>query len=169
MNIPLPKFARSLLILTLAIALSFLVWPQYQARAEAAWQILFNGKVSTAQLLDTDSGAVVNVSFHVPAVGEQQSYGVLLETDPDSKQVKITRVKTKSPLRERGDCPQCTGSKECQDCYPVGSGVGTSGEACLTCNGTGDCFYCSGSGLCYTCGGGGHTGGCFTCGDDITE
>ena len=159
------KMTKTITALSLLFLLSLLIVPEYRARAEAAWQVLCNGKVTNTQMIETDSGAVVSVTFPVPAIGETQSYGVLLETDPANKQVKITRVKKKGPLRERGDCPKCVGSKDCQDCYPTGSGVGTNGEGCYTCNASGECVFCSGSGDCYSCDGDGFPTGCNTCGD----
>lgn len=137
----------------------------YRARAQAAWEVLFNGKTSKTQVLTTESGPHVPVYFAVPDSGAQ-SYGVLIETDPKSKKIKVTKVKKKGPLKVRGDCPKCAGSEDCQDCYPAGSGESTSGGECYSCNASGECPFCEGSGDCYTCGGGGYPDpGCNTCGD----
>lgn len=152
-------------VFTLVLTTLFLAFPEYRARAEAAWQILFNGKVSKSRIIETESGTVVPVYVQVPREGESATYGVHIETDAANKQIKVTKVKKKGPLLQRGDCPKCDGSKKCQDCYPAGSGQNTAGYECYSCNGTGDCPYCSGSGECYTCGGGGAPGGCMTCGD----
>ena len=156
---------RNKLTLTLAFAVLMLASPVYRARAQAAWEVLFNGEVSKTEVHTTENGSYVPVFFPVPEEGESQSYGVLIETDGANKQIKVTKVKKKSPVKVRGDCPKCLGSKDCQDCYPAGSGVGTSGGSCYSCNGSGDCPYCQGSGDCYTCGGKGFPGGCNTCGD----
>lgn len=139
--------------------------PTARARAQAAWQVLFNGTVSNIEVIDGESGPVVPIYFSVPPEGESESYGVLIETDVASKEIKITRVKKKGPLTERGDCPKCMGSKKCQDCYPAGSGKNTAGYDCYGCNATGDCPFCRGSGICYTCGGSGFPTGCNTCGE----
>lgn len=151
--------------LTLGLMVSFLLFPEFPARAQAAWQVLFNGTVSKTQIVNTESGDLVPVYFEVPREGETESYGVLLETDSANKQVKVTRVKKKGPLTERGDCPKCGGSKDCQSCYPAGTGKNTAGYECYSCNASGDCPYCRGSGLCYQCGGKGYPNGCGTCGD----
>lgn len=148
-----------------ALVLLFVASPTARARAAGAWEVLFNGSVSKAKVVSTDSGDMVPVYFAVPPEGETQSYGVLIETDSASKQIKITKVKKKGPLTERGDCPKCSGSKKCQDCYPAGSGLNTAGYECYGCNATGDCPFCRGSGACYMCGGGGMQNGCPTCGD----
>lgn len=139
--------------------------PTARARAEAAWTILFNGTASKTEVIETDSGPMVPVYFPVPKEGESDSYGVLIETDVATKEIKVTRVKKKGPLTERGDCPKCSGSKKCQDCYPAGSGQNTAGYECYSCNATGDCPFCNGNGKCYMCGGGGAPNGCYTCGD----
>jgi hypothetical protein len=148
-----------------ALVLFFVASPVARARAEAAWQVLFNGTVSKTKVVSTDSGDRIPVYLEVPRDGESQSYGILIETDAANKQIKVTKVKKKGPLTERGDCPKCSGSKDCQDCYPAGSGVNTAGYECYGCNATGDCPFCQGSGDCYTCGGGGAPTGCYTCGD----
>lgn len=158
-----PKYLPGLICLLFMGGI--LCFPTARARAQAAWQVLFNGSESQTEVLMTDSGPVVPVYFPVPEEGEVGSYGVLLETDVSSKQIKITRVKKKGPLIQRGDCPKCSGSKECQDCYPAGSGENTAGSECYNCNATGDCPFCNGSGDCYNCGGGGMPNGCNTCGD----
>ena len=148
-----------------ALVLLFVASPTARARAETAWQVLCNGSVSKTEIVSTDSGDMVPVYLELPREGESQSYGILVETDAANKQIKITKVKKKGPMTERGDCPKCNGSKDCQDCYPAGSGENTAGYECYGCNATGDCPYCKGSGVCYTCGGGGAPTGCYTCGD----
>lgn len=156
---------RYTLLLAAVLAVFLLANPNARVRAEAAWKILFNGQPSTMKAVETDSGPMIAVYFPVPEEGEKQSYGVLLENDPVAMQLRIKRVKKKSPVRARGDCPKCEGAEDCQDCYPAGSGVGTSGETCVSCNGSGDCYECGGSGDCYTCDGNGLSGGCSTCGE----
>lgn len=148
------------------MTLALLANPTARVRAEAAWKILFNGTETTMQAVETDSGPMIAVYFPLPDEGATESYGVQLENDPVAMELRIKRVKKKSPIRPRGDCPKCDGSEDCQDCYPIGSGTGTSGQSCISCNGSGDCAFCNGSGDCYTCGGGGLTGGCSTCGDE---
>lgn len=139
--------------------------PGFTARAADAWKVLFNGQPSKMQVLEVGEGEkVVTVSFPVPAEGRHQDYGVRVETDPIAMAVKVTRVEKKKKTRDAGDCPKCSGSKKCQDCWPAGSGVTTSGVLCYGCNGSGDCNYCSGSGVCYTCDGSGMSQGCSTCG-----
>lgn len=150
----------------LAIALCALAFlSPYRARAQAAWQILFNGTVSGKEVIVNGDQALVPVYFPVPGEGEDATYGVHIETDVPNKQIKVIRVKKKGPTLERGDCPKCDGAKKCQDCYPAGSGESTSGTECYSCNATGDCPYCEGSGDCYTCDGNGFPTGCMTCGD----
>lgn len=148
-----------------ALVLFFVASPVARARAETAWQVLFNGDLSKTKIVVTDAGPMIPVYIPIPPEGESQSYGVLIETDSASKQIKITKVKKKGPRTERGDCPKCSGSKACQSCYPAGSGMNTAGYECYSCNATGACPYCQGSGVCYTCGGAGAPNGCFTCGD----
>lgn len=160
------KRARSAWVLSFtALVLFFVACPTARARAEAAWDVLFNGTVSKTKVVATDSGDMVPVYFEVPAEGESQAYGVRIETDSATRQIKITKVKKKGPHVERGDCPKCSGSEKCQDCYPAGSGLNTAGYECYSCNGSGDCPFCQGSGDCYMCGGGGMPNGCPTCGD----
>jgi hypothetical protein len=158
------KFYWRAALLGLVLSTIILTFPTYRARAQAAWEILFNGKASKTVLIQTDTGDMVPVYFAVPAEGESASYGVLIETDSSSKQIKITKVQKKGPVRERGDCPKCSGSKDCQACYPAGSGKNTAGLECYSCNASGDCPFCQGSGDCYTCDGSGFPNGCGTCG-----
>lgn len=152
---------------TMAILVFLIATPEYRARAEAAWQIIFNGTVSHSQVIQTDSGPMIPVYLPVPDPKEPATYGIHIETDVASHQIKVVKVKKKGPTTARsGECPKCNGTKKCQDCYPPGSGVNTSGGECYSCNGTGDCPYCKGSGKCYMCGGDGEPGGCWTCGKD---
>ena len=137
---------------------------QVGVQAESAWKFLFNGKESKTAILDTDAGKMVPVYFSVPKEGRKQTYGVLIETDPVTMQIRVNKVKKKRKVRDAGDCPTCAGSKECQECYPVGSKVGTNGSECYPCNGSGDCSVCEGDGDCYTCDREGFEQGCPTCG-----
>ena len=157
--------SKWMIALTCAMLAAIFANPTARARAQGAWEILFNGSVTNTEVIETDTGDMVPVYFEVPREGETATYGVHIETDASNKQIKVTRVKKKGPLTERGDCPKCMGSKKCQGCYPAGSGVNTSGGECYSCNATGDCPFCQGSGDCYTCGGGGAPTGCYTCGD----
>lgn len=139
--------------------------PSLAARATEAWKVLFNGQPTNMKIQEVGEGEkVVTVSFPVPAEGRHQDYGVRVETDPISMTVKVTRVAKKKKTRDPGDCPKCSGSKKCQDCWPAGSGVNTGGVMCYGCNGTGTCNFCGGSGDCYTCDGAGFSQGCPTCG-----
>lgn len=154
-------------ILTLIALLLAGLWahPEAAARAEAAWKVLFNGQASHLSITELGDGQkMVTVSFPVPPEGRSQEYGVKLETDPIEMAVKVTRVEKKRKTRGPGDCPKCSGSKKCQDCWPAGSGVNTAGLPCIGCNATGDCNFCRGSGVCYTCDGRGMNTGCGTCG-----
>lgn len=148
----------------LAFTLCLLLSPRYQARAQAAWQILLNGSVSKTQILETEGGRVVPIYFPVPEEGESVSYAIQMESDPLTKQLKIEKVKKDRKARDVGDCPKCDGASACQNCYPSGSGVNTVGEECYWCNGTGQCASCDGNGKCYSCDGVGFDSGCNTCG-----
>ena len=159
------KILPSCLLMAALISGVLLSHPTAQVRAEAAWQILFNGSPSKLTAIETDGGPMIPVYFPIPEEGEKQAYGVQLENDPVAMQLRIKRIKKKSPVRARGDCPACEGDKKCRDCYPAGAGVGISGEACYLCNGSGECYSCGGSGVCYTCDGNGLSGGCSTCGE----
>lgn len=144
--------------------------PELAARAEAAWKVLFNGSPSQMTIAQMGDGQkIVTVSFLVPPEGRAAEYGVKLETDPIEMAVKVTRVEKKRKTRDLGDCPKCSGSRHCQDCWPAGSGVNTAGLACVGCNATGDCSFCRGSGICYSCDGRGMNTGCGTCGKFIDK
>lgn len=155
---------RLLGILTLALLAIQLAHPDLALRAEAAWSILFNGEPSKLSVIDTPDGQVVPVYFPAPKEGRKQIYGVQLETDPITMQIKVTRVEKKRQTRAPGDCPKCVGSKKCNQCYTAGSGINYAGNPCVDCNATGDCPYCRGSGICYMCDGRGYPNGCTTCG-----
>lgn len=152
-------------------ALALVAWwaasldPSLTARAAEAWKVFFNGKPTAIQVQEVGQGQkVVTVSFPVPAEGRHQDWGVRVETDPIEMAVKVTRVEKKKKTRDPGECPRCDASKKCQDCWPAGSGVTTSGVLCYGCNGTGVCNFCGGSGVCYSCDGRGMNTGCSTCG-----
>lgn len=154
--------------LAILLALGLLGWlgnPTIAARAEAAWQVLFNGQPSEIPITELSGGKkVVTVSFVVPEEGRAQEYGVRVETDPISMAVKVTKVEKKRKTRDPGKCPACSGSRKCQDCWPAGSKVNTAGLPCIGCNATGACNFCQGSGICYSCDGRGMNTGCGTCG-----
>lgn len=155
----------ALFCLLLLLACTLWANPEFAARAEAAWKVLFNGNPSQMAISQLGDGQkMVTVSFPVPPEGRSAEYGVKLETDPSEMAVKVTRVEKKRKTRDPGDCPKCSGSRDCQDCWPAGSGVNTAGLACIGCNATGDCNFCRGSGVCYTCDGRGMNTGCGTCG-----
>lgn len=134
------------------------------AQAESAWKLLFNGEKSTTAILETDDGRMIPVYFPVPKEGRKQTYGVQIETDPVTMEIRVDRVQKKPKVRDVGDCPKCNGSKQCQQCYPSGSKLGTNGLECYTCNGSGECSICNGDGDCYTCDRKGFERGCPTCG-----
>lgn len=155
------------LVTLFALCLAAGLWasPDFAARAEEAWKVLFNGHPSGVAVSQTSDGQkMVIVSFPVPPEGRAREYGVKIETHPIDMAVKVTRVEKKRKTRDPGDCPKCSGSKKCQDCWPAGSGVNTAGLPCIGCNATGACNFCQGSGVCYTCDGRGMGTGCGTCG-----
>lgn len=145
------------LILTLALLAS----SEFRARATAAWQVFFNGQPSELKVVNTGQGPLVAVGFHLPPKGQEQSYSIRVRRSQDGDKVEIDRVLRKHVVRDAGDCPTCSGSGDCQECYPPGSKKNTSGLACLLCNATGDCYMCTGSGKCYVCGGA--VEGCNNC------
>ena len=152
------------LIGILTCALFLLALSPFSARAAAAWKVLINGTPSKLAVIDEGGESRVPLYFTVPESGAGKQYSVRIERGVGSREIKITTVEKKRPVRDPGDCPKCEGSEDCQSCYPAGSGVNTSGGPCYYCNATGDCAYCSGSGDCYSCGGAGFSGGCNTCG-----
>ena len=159
------KVGACLFLMMLGLWAATSLDPTLSARAEEAWKVLFNGQPSQMKVTEVGDGdKVVTVSFPVPVEGRHQDYGVRVETDPISMAVKVTRVEKKKKTRSPGDCPKCSGSKKCQDCWPAGSGVTTGGVGCYGCNGGGACNFCSGSGICYSCDGSGMSQGCSTCG-----
>ncbi len=63
-------------------------------------------------------------------------------------QVTKERIGSARPA-VRGDhqCERCSGSGECQACYPAGSGKGIQpDQRCPVCDGTGKCLKCNGQG-----------------------
>lgn len=159
------RIGSYVLLILLAAWTATILDPTLAARADQAWKVLFNGQSTQMKIQEVGDGQkMVTVSFPVPAEGRHQDYGVRVETDPIAMAVKVTRVEKKKKTRDPGDCPQCSGSKKCQDCWPAGSGVNTGGVACIGCNSSGSCNFCGGSGDCYSCGGAGMSQGCSTCG-----
>lgn len=158
-------WVRALAVLAVILIAGLSFPSDLSARAEEAWRVLFNGQPSQTAVSQTETGQkMITVSFPVPAEGRSQEYGVKVETDPIDLAVKVTRVEKKRKTRDPGHCPQCSGSKKCQDCWPAGSSVNTAGLPCIGCNATGACNFCRGSGVCYSCDGRGMNTGCGTCG-----
>lgn len=140
------------------------------SQAKEAWKIVFNGAPSTVKTVTVgEEGKVIPLHFPVPEEGRKAEYGVKIETDPINMEIRVTRVLKKRRTRDVGDCPSCTGSKSCQECYPPGSGLNVTEAPCYLCNGSGSCYTCSGSGKCYVCYGNGFQGGCNTCGKDSSN
>ncbi len=151
------KSVICILILTTCL----LVGTDFRARATAAWKVFFNGAPSEMKVVQTEQGPLVAVGFHLPPKGQEQSYYIRVRRSVDGDKIEIDRILRKNVVRDVGDCPTCTGSGDCQECYPPGSKMNTAGLPCLLCNATGECWMCTGSGKCYVCGG--SVEGCPNC------
>lgn len=136
------SLAPLLALVALLLALPFA--PRTLQAAEAAWKVLFNGAPSKTQVLEGEGGACVPVAF--PVEPGQTTWEVTLKVDPAGRTVQIVRERKGAARRGEEKCPICSGDGDCHSCYPVASGLNTSGAPCSNCNGTGECDFCRGTG-----------------------
>lgn len=135
---------RGVLLALAALFLTLPLVPRALQAAEAAWRVVFNGKPSKVQVVETDGRTFVPVTF--PVESGEAVWEVTLKTDPAGRTVQVLRQRKQPPRREEPTCRICEGDGECHSCYPTGSGVNTAGLPCAACNGSGECDYCRGSG-----------------------
>lgn len=111
---------------------------------EISYKIFVNGHPS--KIKPVKQGEKEYLPLHFPLEKGEQTWQVKLKYDPDTKTVKVEKVKPSRNLRGEEKCFFCEGTGDCMDCYPPGSGKAVNGEPCVSCEGTGKCPYCGGDG-----------------------
>jgi hypothetical protein len=111
---------------------------------ESALKVFINDAPSRVETVEVKGTQYVPLHFAVEP--GKVSYQVTLSYDAASKTLKIEKIRKGKKLRGDHNCERCSGTGDCQACYPAGSGKNIQGTACPVCNGTGDCTMCNGTG-----------------------
>ena len=126
--------------------LAFLVWaPLMSSAVEVNWPVYLNGtKTSLKATVLKDGTILTPMSF--PVGKDNQEYDLSIHADAKAHIVYVQRKPRAAKLRGDEKCYHCSGTGKCQQCYPEGSGLNTSGVSCQYCSATGKCWYCEGTG-----------------------
>lgn len=109
-----------------------------------AWTVSFDGQPSKMQPLVDKEATLMPVS--IPAPPGTSEWQVVLVNNPTNHTMQVTRTPIKVPKKRGGDpCDKCSMTGQCQNCYPVGSGLNYAGTVCYYCNGTAKCWHCGGT------------------------
>lgn len=107
-------------------------------------KVFVNEKPSSITPVEVDGARYMPLYF--PVEPGAHAWEVTVSCDPAGKVVKIGKARKGETLRGDHKCDRCSGSGDCQACYPTGSGKNVNSEACPVCNGNGDCTMCNGNG-----------------------
>jgi len=93
--------------------------------------------------------------IELPFKEGENKWEIVINYNPEEKKVEVKKIhhSIEELLSTRNDderpkCNVCSGTGDCQYCYPVGSGHQwfEDSPACDWCSGSGKCYYCNGKG-----------------------
>ncbi|MBS2038720.1 hypothetical protein JST97_27310 [bacterium] len=108
------------------------------------YQVTINGNPSKVRVGHDKDSLILPLAL--PVSNDQEDWTISLTRDEKAHKLDVKMTSLKKKLRGDTDCYYCTGSGNCTQDYPVGSGVNYAGATEYICSGTGKCVHCSGTG-----------------------
>lgn len=113
-------------------------------RASSNYTLVINGHASRASVIHEQDQVLVPLTL--PAELENQEWTVSVQRNDESRRVEVSLHPIKKRTRSGDPCYYCSGTGDCAQDSPAGSGLNYSGKAEYFCNGTGRCYHCGGRG-----------------------